>query len=215
MKTALIVWGGWDGHQPKECAEIFAKVLSESSFSVDMRDSLAIFSDAEKMRTYDLIVPDWTGGDISAEEESGLLGAIYAGSGIAGWHGGMGDAFRGAPTYQFMAGGQWVAHPGNIIEYTVNITDHQHPITNGLNDFRMISEQYYMHVDPSNHVLATTDIVGSESEPWTAGCVMPAVWTRIWGKGRVFYSSIGHVASDFDVFEAKEIVKRGMVWAAR
>ena len=125
----------------------------------------------------------------------------------------MGDSFRQNVEYQFMVGGQWVAHPGGVIDYHVNITDHEHPITQGLSDFDMHSEQYYMHTDPSNNVLASTTFTGNHAE-WIDGTVMPVVWTRMFGKGRVFYTSLGHVASDFSVVEAKKIVERGMLWAA-
>jgi type 1 glutamine amidotransferase len=168
------------------------------------------------MRSLDLIVPVWTMSTITREQERGLLDAVASGVGIAGWHGTMADSFRNSTDYQFMVGGQWVAHPGNIIEYTVNIIDHDDPITAGVADFGMRSEQYYMHVDPSNQVLATTTFSGEHGgAPWIAGTVMPVVWKRAWGQGRVFYSSLGHVAGDFDVPEARTIMQRGMLWASR
>ena len=126
----------------------------------------------------------------------------------------MGDSFRNNTEYQFMVGGQWVAHPGGIIDYEVHITKHDDPITAGLQDFRMHSEQYYMHVDPMNEVLATTTFSG-EYASWIAGCVMPVAWKKRWSEGRVFYSSLGHVRQDFDVPEVLEIMKRGMLWASR
>ena len=126
----------------------------------------------------------------------------------------MADSFRNSTEYQFMVGGQWVAHPGNIIDYEVHIAKPDDPITAGLHDFHMHSEQYYMHVDPLNEVLATTTFSG-EYAPWIAGCVMPVVWKKRWGQGRVFYSSLGHVRRDFDVPEALEIMKRGILWASR
>jgi type 1 glutamine amidotransferase len=149
---------------------------------------------------------------ITDEQLRGLLDAIHNGAGFAGWHGGVADAFRDAVEYQFMVGGQWVAHPGNIIDYTVEITDHDDPVTAGLNDFKMHSEQYYLHVDPSNQVLATTTFDASYHE-WIEGVTIPVAWKRRWGKGRVFYCSLGHVAADFDVPEAREIVRRGLLWA--
>ena len=153
-------------------------------------------------------------GTITREQETGLLEAVASGVGLAGWHGGMADSFRNNPNYQFMVGGQWVAHPGNIIDYTVNIVAHDDPITAGLQDFAMHSEQYYLHVDPSNEILATTTF-GGEHAAWIAGTVMPVAWKRRWDQGRVFYCSLGHQAVDFDVPEAKEIVRRGMHWASR
>ncbi len=214
MKSALMVWGGWDGHEPKQTVEVFAPLLEEAGFRVEVSDTLDAFLDAERLKELNLIVLSWTMGEIRPEAEKGLLSAIESGVGFGGWHGGMCDAFRGATRYQWMTGGQWVAHPGDILDYTVNIVNRTDPITEGIDDFRMRSEQYYLHVDPSNEVLATTTFSG-EHAPWIAGCVMPVVWKRRYGAGKVFYSSLGHVASDFDVAEAREIQRRGLLWASR
>jgi len=213
-KKALMVWGGWEGHEPEKCVNVFAPFLRENGFEVEISNTLDAYLDAEKMKALSLIVPVWTMGTITNEQQSGLLEAVKSGVGLGGWHGGMGDSFRNNTEYQFMVGGQWVAHPGNIIDYEVNITDHDDPITAGIKDFKMHSEQYYMHTDPSNEVLATTTFSGIAA-PWVKGAVMPVVWKRMWDQGRVFYCSLGHVASDFDVPEAKEIIQRGLLWAAR
>jgi len=214
VKQALMVWGGWKGHEPKQCVEVFAPWLESQGFQVEVRDTLDAYLEKEKMAALSLIVPVWTMGQITKEQRIGLLDAIKSGVGIAGWHGGMGDSFRNETDYQFMVGGQWVAHPGGIIDYTVHITRPDDPIMAGLKDFAMHSEQYYMHTDPGNEVLATTTFTGAHCE-WIAGTVMPVVWKRRWGKGRVFYSSLGHVAKDFDVPECRTIMQRGMLWASR
>lgn len=214
MKSALIDWGGWEGHEPEKGANLFAQFLRENGYDVEVSHTLDTYLDEAKLQALDLIVPIWTMSTITSEQERGLLNAVRSGVGIAGWHGCMADSFRNNVDYQFMVGGQWVAHPGNIIDYTVNIVNHDDPITAGLQDFRMHSEQYYMHVDPLNEVLATTTFSG-EHASWTRGCVMPVVWKKHYGEGRVFYSSLGHVRSDFDVPEALEIMKRGMLWASR
>ena len=211
MKKALMVWGGWDGHEPEQCMAIFAPLLEEAGFTVTVTDSLEAYLSAS---SYDLIVQSVTMSSITDEQLAGLLGAIESGTGFGGWHGGVADAFRERPEYQFMLGGQWVAHPGNIIDYTVTVTDHKDPITAGIANFRMHSEQYYLHVDPTNEVLATTRFDG-RVHPWIDGAIIPVVWKRHWGTGRVFYCSLGHVAADFDVPEAREIVRRGLIWAAR
>lgn len=215
MKRAIFVWGGWEGHQPKQCVDLFAPVLRDEGYEVEIFDTLDVYLDSARLQALDLIVPIYTMSTITDAQERGLLDAVASGVGIAGWHGGMADAFRNNHKYQFMVGGQWVAHPGDIIDYTVNITNHDDPITAGLNDFRMHSEQYYMHVDPSNEVLATTTFSGEYGFPWIAGTVMPVVWKRQWGNGRVSYSSLGHVVRDFEVPEAFELVRRGMLWASR
>jgi type 1 glutamine amidotransferase len=210
-----MVWGGWEGHEPKQCVDIFAPILEEDGFSVTISDTLDTYKDRDLMAEQDLVVPTWTMGQIEGEQEQGLLAAVDSGVGVAGWHGGMADSFRNNTTYQFMVGGQFVAHPDGIIDYTVNIAAPDDPIVAGLDDFQMHSEQYYMHSDPGNQVLATTTLEGRQSAPWVNGTVMPVVWKRAWGAGRVFYSSLGHVARDFDVPEAREIQRRGMLWASR
>ena len=214
MKSALIVWGGWEGHEPKQCADIFAPYLEKQGFEVRIADTLDVYLEEDYLDALSLIVPVWTMGEITREQEQGLLAAVDSGVGIAGWHGGMGDSFRNSTEYQFMVGGQWVVHPGGIVDYEVNIINPDDPITTGLSDFYMHSEQYYMHVDPSNEVLATTTY-GGDIYPWIAGCVMPVVWKRQYGQGRVFYTSLGHVAADFEVPEVRTIVQRGMLWASR
>jgi len=215
-KKALIVWGGWDGHTPKECAEFFAPWLGGKGYEVEVSTTLASFADAAKMSALSLVVPIWTMGQLSGEEEKGLVEAVKSGVGIAGFHGGMCDAFRSNTEYQWMTGGQWVAHPGNNQpEYEIRITDPNHPITKGLSSFKMRNtEQYYLHVDPSNRVLATTTF-NCPDAPTGHGTVMPAVWTRAWGKGKVFYASFGHTVADFQIPEALEIVRRGMLWTSR
>jgi hypothetical protein len=214
MKKALVVWGGWEGHEPKLCADLFVPILQSEGFQVEVKDNLDVYLDTEKMNSLDLIVPIWTMGTITREQEKGLLEAISYGVGIAGWHGGMADSFRNNTEYQWMVGGQWVAHPGGVIDYEVKIIKHDDPIVSGISDFKMHSEQYYMHVDPSNEVLATTTFSG-EHAYWVQNVVMPVIWKRMYGKGKVFYASFGHVRKDFDIPETVEIERRGMLWASR
>jgi len=216
LPKALINWGGWEGHEPKACANLFAGLLREAGLEVDVVSDLGVFADLSYLQTCDLIVPVWTMSEIFDEQEQGLLNAVRSGVGLAGWHGGMADAFRRNVAYQWMVGGQWVAHPGDVIRYTVDITASGDPVTAGIEAFEMLSEQYYLHVDPGNQVLATTTFSGEHGDaPWIAGTVIPVVWKRRFGEGRVFYSSLGHVLKDFDVPEAREIQRRGLLWAAR
>ena len=214
-KYALINWGGWDGHEPEACANLFADLLRDKKYEVDVVSDLDIYTEHSYMRKLDLIVPVWTMSEISKTQAQGLLDTVRSGVGLAGWHGGMADSFRDSVDYQFMVGGQWVAHPGNIISYKVHIASDD-PIVAGLSDFWLDSEQYYLHVDPSNEVLATTTFTGEHGDvPWIKGTVMPVAWKRVWGQARVFYSSLGHVRKDFGVPEAREIMLRGMLWATR
>ncbi len=212
-KKVLFVWGGWAGHEPEQCSKIFIPWMESEGAKVIESQTLDSYIDEALMNSVDLIIQTWTMGKITKEQEKGLLNAVKNGAGLAGWHGGLGDSFRDNTEYQFMVGGQWVAHPGGVIDYRVKITDKSDPVTKGLNDFNMHSEQYYMHVDPNVKVLGITTF-GRNAASWIEGCSVPIAWKKTYGKGRVFYSSLGHVASDFKVPEALEIMKRGIRWAA-
>lgn len=213
-KHALFIWGGAEFHDPRETSERFAGLLTNHGYSVELENSMDVLLDADRLAATDLIVLAVTAGEITDEQEAGLLKAIRNGTGLGGWHGGLADAFRTRIEYQFAVGGQWVAHPGDVIDYTVNIADHDDPVTAGLDDFAIRTEQYYMHVDPANEILATTTFSG-EHAPWIDGTVMPVAWKKMYGAGKVFYCSLGHVNADFDVPEAQTIVERGLMWATR
>ncbi|MBI9070271.1 MAG: ThuA domain-containing protein [Melioribacteraceae bacterium] len=211
-KSVLFIYGGWEGHQPEKFKDFFVPWLEQEGYNVIVSGSLDVYADSVLMTNIDLIIQAVTMSKITNEQANGLLKAVKNGVNVAGWHGGLGDSFRDNPEYQFMVGGQWVAHPGNIIDYEVNITSNDDPIVEGLSDFKIHSEQYYMHVDPGVEVLATTTFTG-EHASWIAGTVMPVVWKKKYGKGRVFYNSLGHVTEDFDVKEALTIMQRGIKWA--
>lgn len=221
-KKALIVWGGWKGHTPQECAELFAPILSDDGYDVTVKDSMDIYADEDFMSELSLIVPIWTMGEIAKEQWKGLSNAVLSGVGLAGFHGGMIDSFRNNTEYQWMTGAQWVSHPGGCIKgYRVRITDPDHEITRGLSNFDLPdTEQYYCHFDASNNVLCETtfDFVldnETEASKYILGSTHPYAWTKSWGKGRVFGACWGHTNKDFDVPEAREIVRRGMHWASR
>jgi type 1 glutamine amidotransferase len=213
---ALIVWGGWNGHEPREVAEIFREVLAREKFDVEVSDTLDAFHDAAKLQALHLIVPVWTMGKITPEQLNPVLEAVKSGVGLAGCHGGMCDSFREATEWQFMTGGQWVAHPGNDgIHYTVQMARARHPITEGIKDFAVSSEQYYMHVDPAVNVLATTRFPVADGPHVGNGVVdMPVVWTKMYGRGRVFYNSLGHQANIVAMPQVLELMTRGFRWAA-
>jgi len=213
LKKALFVYGGWEGHDPVGCRDLFVPWMKQSGFDVVVSDTQAPYADAALMKTVDLIVQVWTMGTIAKEPLQGLLAAVKGGAGLAGWHGGLGDAYRNETEYRYMVGGDWVAHPGGIIDYEVHVTDHEDPVTAGLSDFKVKSEQYLMHVNPNNKVLATTRFSGAV-DPWIDGYTMPVAWKKVYGKGRVFYTSLGHVAADFQVPQALAIVQRGILWAS-
>jgi uncharacterized protein len=217
-KKALIVWGGWDGHQPQQVADICDRVLREDGFQTQVSDTLDAFKDEAALAGLSLIVPIWTMGTLTNEQAAPVCKAVReAGVGMAGCHGGMCDAFRMNTEWQFMTGGQWVAHPGNDgTKYRVKITSLKSPITEGINDFDVTSEQYYMHVDPAVKVLATTPMPVADGPHVPNGQFqMPVVWTKLYGKGRVFYNSLGHQADIVESEPCLTLMRRGFAWAAK
>ena len=217
MKKALIFYGGWEGHDPENVSKRFASMLEKNGFSVDRYEGTECLNDKEKLLTYDLIVPHVTMGNLPRECEKSVSFAVSRGVGLAGCHGGMCDAFRGSAEWQFITGGQWVAHPGNDgVEYTVNIRRGANHITDGIEDFVITSEQYYLHVDPAVEVLATTRFpVANGYHAANKPVDMPVVWTKYWGLGRVFYCSLGHNDKDFEKCpSAQTLMERGMLWAS-
>ncbi len=217
MDKALITWGGWEGHEPDKVAAIFRAMLEDAGLEVTVTDSLACFDAADDLATYALIVPVWTKSDLSKEAAVNVSEAVSRGTGLAGCHGGMCDAFRANVLWQAMTGANWVAHPGGDgVDYRVDITDRDHELVAGLDDFDVCSEQYYLHVDPANHILATTRFPTVTWYHSANGAVdMPVAWTRRWGLGRVYYNSLGHKAEVIAEGPAHEMLRRGLLWAAK
>jgi type 1 glutamine amidotransferase len=215
IRRALIVRGGWEGHSPVEITDLFVPFLKEQGFTVEISDTLAVYTDAELLAATDLVIQCWTMGETTAEQSRGLAQAVRAGTGFAGWHGGIIDSFRGDVDYTLLTGGQFLRHPPGFLDHGVEIRPERadHPVTAGLADFRVFTEQYWVATDPDIDVLATTTFPADEERDHEV--VMPAVWTRRQGAGKVFVSAIGHKADDFDVPEVRALTERGLLWASR
>ncbi|GGL67722.1 ThuA domain-containing protein [Wenxinia marina] len=214
-ERALITWGGWPGHEPDKVADLFAGLLRGEGMEVEVTDSLDCFDEADRLTELSLIVPVWTMSKLSKEAATNVSEAVARGTGLAGCHGGMCDAFRENVLWQFMTGANWVAHPGGDgVPYTVEIVSDD-PLVAGIGEFEVESEQYYLHTDPANKVLAITRF---PTVPWyhsvNGPVEMPVAWTRGWGHGRVYYNALGHKASVIEDGPAFEMLKRGLLWAA-
>jgi uncharacterized protein len=214
-RRALVVRGGWEGHSPVEATDRILPFLRTNGFDVTVSDSLDSYLDADLMSSADLVVQCWTMGHITPEQSTGLATAVAAGTGLAGWHGGICDSFHADLRYHAVSGGQFINHhsPG-FVPYQVDIVA-DHEIVAGMSDFQVNTEQYYVHTDPSNEVLATTSYVDDPRLPGLTGRVMPVTWVRTHGAGRVFVTTIGHKMEDFDVPEVDQMIARGLLWAAR
>jgi type 1 glutamine amidotransferase len=228
-RRALVVRGGWDGHQPVESTELFIPFLVDNGFEVRVEDSPAIYADASVLATVDLIVQSNTMSTIESDEIAGLRLAIENGTGFAGWHGGIADSYRDSADYLQLVGGQFAAHPAkhpderrpdisdNDVRHTIEMTPAaaDHPITEGIADFELVTEQYWVLHDDYNDVLATTTQAVREGDAWTRPVTSPAIWTRRWGAGRVFVATPGHRVEILEDPNVRTIVERGLLWAAR
>lgn len=218
QRRALVVRGGWEGHSPEEATERFIPFLREQGFEVEVSESLDVYLDAESMAATDLVLQLWTMGEITEDQLAGLLGAVRAGTGFAGWHGGIADSFRNSPDYLQLVGGTFATHPGGYIDYSVDVVPEKadHEIVAGLPPrWDHHTEQYWVLACPLNEVLVTTRFEATDDTPWREDVVMPSVWTRRWGQGRVFVSTIGHFPTDLDVPPVRTLTERGLLWAAR
>ncbi len=207
---ALFVTGGWSGHQPEKIVQLFASQLQTKGLETTIETSLDCLSDIAKLKTYSVIFPCWTMGQLTPEQTKALDEAVRFGVGLAGIHGGMGDAFRGNGHYEWMVGGHFVGHP-HVGDYTVCIKDAASPITRDLPGvFPYRSEQYYMLIDPAVHVLADSQYIHEGR-----ACTMPVAWIKTWGQGRVFYNALGHAPEEFTQFpSALTLTTQGILWAA-
>jgi len=214
---ALIVRGGWEGHSPVEATERFLPFLKENGFAVEVHDGPEVYADAERLAATDLVVQCYTQGEATDEQVLGLSAAVHAGTGLAGWHGGVCDSFRGSPDYLHLTGGQWAAHPGGFVQHEVAIVPERsdHEIVAGLDRWTLDTEQYWVLTDELNEVLATTTFPVSDQTPWREEVTCPAVWTRRWGRGKVFVSTIGHKLEDLDHPDVRTLTERGLLWASR
>lgn len=228
-KQALVVRGGWDGHMPVETTDLFLPFLEANGFTVRVEESPAVYADTAFMDTVDLVLQINTMSTIEPAELAGLQRAVLNGTGLAGWHGGIADSYRDSADYLHMIGGQFAHHAGkdpaertgaqddNYIPYTVHITElgRTHPITAGIDDFDLVTEQYWVLSDEYNDVLATTTQEVRPWDAWNRPVTAPAIWTRQWGEGRVFVSAPGHRLEVVASEPVRTIIERGLLWAAR
>lgn len=216
-RRAIVVRGGWEGHAPVEATDRFIPFLQEQGFEVEIFDGPHAYDDKDRLAATDLVLQCYTQGEATDEQVMNLYHAVEAGTGLAGWHGGIVDSFRASPDYLHLTGGQWAAHPGNFVDYEVEVRPERadHPIVEGLHRWKHHTEQYWCLTDDLNDVLVTSRFEVTEESPWRESIVVPAVWTRIWGAGRVFVSTLGHKLDDLDVPEVRTLTERGLLWAAR
>lgn len=216
-RRALVVRGGWEGHAPKEATERFIPFLEDAGFDVDVHEDPDAYDDAQRLLDTDLVLQCYTQGVATDEQVTNLAAAVRAGTGLAGWHGGIVDSFRASPDYLHLTGGQWAAHPGDFVDYEVEVVPQRadHPVVAGLGRWKHHTEQYWCLTDDLDDVLATSRFIVTPETPWREDLVVPAVWTRLWGAGRVFVSTIGHKLEDLDVPEVRTLTERGLLWASR
>jgi type 1 glutamine amidotransferase len=210
-KRALLLYGGWEGHTPERAAD-FAEAELLQGFEVVRSQDLDMLR-PDVLGGFDLLLPIWTFGELTESQERALLDAVAHGLGIASWHGHASSFLESRP-HKFMLGGQFVGHPGgNEVRYPIRFLGND-PLVAGLEDFSVVSEQYYLLVDPAVKILATTPVDGDDMY-WLAGVPMPVAWKRFWGRGRVFYCALGHTLDVLAHPTVSTLLKRASRWAAR
>jgi type 1 glutamine amidotransferase len=226
-RTALVVRGGWEGHQPVQATDRFIPHLEANGFDVRVEDAPAVYAEPDHMAGVDLVMQCVTMSTIAPDELAGLTSAVAAGTGLAGWHGGIADSYRASSDYLHLIGGQFACHPAKpadersgqqsdyFIPYRVEVQRGDHPVTRGIDDFDLVTEQYWVLTDAYNDVLATTTLAARDGDPWRRPVTSPAIWTREWGKGRVFVCTPGHDLDVLAVPQVTTVIERGLVWAAR
>jgi type 1 glutamine amidotransferase len=226
-RTALVVRGGWEGHQPVPATDRFIPHLEANGFDVRVEDSPAVYAEPDYMAGVDLVMQCMTMSTIAPDELAGLTAAVSNGTGLAGWHGGIADSYRASSDYLHLVGGQFACHPAKpadersgqqsdyFIPYRVEVQQGDHPVTRGIDDFELVTEQYWVLTDAYNDVLATTTLAARDGDPWHRPVTSPAIWTREWGKGRVFVCTPGHDLDVLAVPQVTTVIERGLVWAAR
>ncbi len=216
-ERALVLWGGYPGHQPEEAVERFVPFLKNGGFDVVVANDLAAYADARLMSGLSLILQNWTKGDLTPDQFQGLSDAVRSGAGLVGWHGGLCDAFRHMPEYQFMTGGSGSLTRAEARLATPSILRQAPPRIRSWPDWAhstsFPSSTTWQSTRRSRYSRQPRSAGGAEA-PWINEAVIPAVWRRRWDHGRVFYMSWGHQASDFDVEPARVIAERGLLWAA-
>jgi type 1 glutamine amidotransferase len=182
-----------------------------------VHDGPEVYADAERLAATDLVVQCFTQGEATDEQVLGLSAAVANGTGLAGWHGGVVDSFRGSPDYLHLTGGQWAAHPGGFVRYEMQVVPGKahHEIVAGLDRWELDTEQYWVLTDGLNDVLVTTTFDVRDDTPWREAVTCPAVWTRRWGRGKVFVSTMGHKLDDLDHPDVRTLTERGLLWASR
>ena len=213
MKKALIVWGGLELHEPEAGAHIVRGLLEKSGFAVEVSGDAEALGRAD-IASFDLVVPQVTGGELSRESSIALCAAVEAGTGLAGFHHALATSFPGNARFRFLAGCTFATHPGDIVTYRVDPLRTDDPVMAGIMSFEHTSEQYFMHVDPSVEVLANTTFSGDHAS-WKKGVKMPVVYKSAYGAGRVFYTALGHKPAELEKPEIITILERGLLWAAR
>jgi uncharacterized protein len=211
-KRALLVRGGWEGHDPVSTTDRYAAVLTDRGYEVTTSETLDAY--LADLSAVDLVVQSWSMGAVTDDQLAGLLGAVRAGTGFAGWHGGIVDAFRDRPAYHLLTGGQFIHHHRDFVHYAVRPVA-GHPIMADLEAFEVHSEQYYVHADPGNEVLAETDYLPDPDRAEIGTPTMPVTWVRQHGAGRVFVTTIGHRMADLELPAVHEMITRGLLWATR
>lgn len=203
IKTLLLTGG------PVHDGKAIGDVVFEAMNMTGKFDITRVHGDLDALLTdriapFELVVFYWTMDQINESQKRGLMNHIAAGNGFVTFHSGA-DSFRGDPDYRSFVGGYFIGHP-KYRQYQVSVTENDSPITKDIVEFMITDEQYYLDYNPQVNVLAN----GLHK-----GKTMPVLWTKDWGKGRIFYNALGHDAKACQQEVFQKLMIRGALWAAK
>jgi type 1 glutamine amidotransferase len=229
-KIQVLIVTGQHVHDWRGTTPILKQILeSTGKFEVRINEEFR-GAGPETLAPYNLVVVNYYNrGDRDRWGEranAALEEFVRSGKGLVLYHLALG-AFDGWTEYEKMSGANWRPNNGHHSprhDFTVEITDADHPITRGLKSFPVTTDELYANLrwqpEGRYHVLATAYddhalYSGKARQPIPGpGLHQPMLWTTQYGMGRVFATTLGHSPDEVRQPGFGTTFARGAEWAA-
>lgn len=194
--------GGANFHDPVELPALLKGVLEKTGeFEITITQDRNQFT-AAKISEYDLVMIYTTGGELTTQQEQGLVGFVESGKGLVGIHSAT-DSFKNSDAYWKLLGGRFSGHGSGT--FRVKITGKSHSIVRGLDGFEITDETYEHKFHPDSRLVV---LMRRETDNH------PVSWVQYYGKGRVFVTGLGHGRPAWENPFFQEMTRRALLWAA-
>ena len=231
-RPAVLVFNKTSGFRHEEAIpaadRVFSELAAENGWDVFVTDD-AVVHDAENLDSFQLVIWNNVSGDVlTHQQRASLRRWLESGGGWMGVHGSGGDLSYGWDWYvDTLIGTQFHGHTLDPMfqDAELLVVDTSQPLTAHLHSpWRVPAEEWYAFAsNPRSkgyEILLTIDkdsyITKGEIAPgWTDNMTgeHPQVWRHCPGKGRAFYSAIGHQPETYELPEYRELLNRAMRWA--